>query len=481
MKFSKAYYSLLLVFIVTAGGLAACSSGSSSSNSTNSQGSEKVTSGVITGFGSVFVNGVEYQTSNTTITINGNDATEDDLALGMVVNVKGTVDPNGTTGHASSIEYDDEIDGTVMSVNLTNGIGTIDVMGQTVNVDADTIFESHVADITSIDMLQAGNIVEVSGYSDGKGNIYASRVEVNQTSYTAGDVIEVKGMVSNLNTENMTFSLGKLTVDYSNADLMNFPDNTIANDLFVKVTSTTEVTNDTLVATQVTMINGENKHVSCKHGDEVELEGVVTTALNDKNVFMLNDQPVMVDDNTQYVNGIKADLKTGAKLEAEGKIDADKNLVASYVKFRMEATAKMFAPVEAVDTDANTITAMGLKMQVSTLTRIHDQQGTGMTSWMRYFSLSDIAVGDWVEVRYCKAADGHYVVTEIVRENAPADQMELLMGTVDEVTQAGLMVSGINVIDNSGSGIMFTAGQKVKVQGTYADNTLTATNIAVLE
>lgn len=482
MKFSKTYLYLLFGVIVAGTGLFACSSGSSSGNlSATGQASDKVTSGVISGFGSVFVNGVEYQTSNAVIKVNGNDATEDDLALGMVVNVKGTVNPNGTTGQASSIEYNNEIKGTVMAVNLTNGAGTVDVMGQTVNVDSDTVFESHVADITSVDMLQAGNVVEVSGYSDGNGNIYASRIELVKASYAAGDVLELKGKVSNLDTTAMTFTLGDLTVDYTSADLLNFPESGIANDLFVEVTSTNKITNNTLVATQVKMINADNRHIQCKQGDDVELEGVVTAALNDNNVFMLNDQPVMVDDNTQYINGSISDILMGVKLEAEGKVDADGNLVASYIKFRMEASAKMFAPVEAVNTDANTITVMGLEMQVSTLTRMHDQQGASMAAWMRYFSLSNISVGDWVEVRYCKDANGNYVVIELKRENAPSDQVEQLMGTIDNVTPTGLVVSGINVVDDSGSGITFTAGQQVKIKGTYSNGILSATEISVAQ
>ena len=475
MKFSKTYLSLICSAVLAGGGLTACTSGG---GSTASGGSAKVTSGVITGFGSVFVNGVEFQTTSAAVKVDGADGNENDLAIGMVVKVKGSVSSDGIHGTANTIEFNDEMQGSVSAVNLTNGIGTIDVMGQTVNVAADTAFESKVAGITTIDMLQVGNIVEVSGYSSGNGVVYATRVEVKNASHSAGEEIEVKGKISNLNTAAMTFSLGNLTVDYSNANLNNFPGSGMANDQFVEVVTTSDVTNNLMVATKVEMKNADNKHVDGNEGDELELEGIVTGDLA-TNQFMLNDQIVIVDDSTEYDNGGVMDIVMGVKMQVEGRLDADSNLIASHVKFRAEASSEMFAPVDAISTDTNTFTVMGIEIHVNTLTRMSDQQdGNNMTP-VRYFSLADIAAGDWIEVRYYQDTSGNYVATEVKRDDAPTNAIVTLSGVIDQVAQSGLLVvSGINV-DASVSNAVFTDGQKVEVTGSFTNGTLVATAISI--
>ena len=60
-------------------------------------------SGPITGFGSVFVNGVEYATSAAQITINGQSGTEAQLRAGEIVTLQGTVNSDGTTGAATTL------------------------------------------------------------------------------------------------------------------------------------------------------------------------------------------------------------------------------------------------------------------------------------------------------------------------------------------------------------------------------------------
>jgi len=394
------------------------------------------------------------------------------------------VNSDGTTGTASHIEFSDEAQGTVISTNLTNGVGTINVMGQTVTVDADTVFKSEVTTITTIDMLQAGNIVEVSGYSDGSGTIYATRIEVKSVSHTAGEEIEVKGKISNLDTTAMTFILGdpagtNLTVDYSGANLMNFPASGIADGQFVEVASTTDVTGNQMTATKVEMQNADNKHVYGMEGDELELEGVVTADLVD-NQFMLNDQTVLVDPAATVVeNGALADVVTGTKLEVKGQLDSSGNLVASHISFREEATAEMFAQIDAVSADNNTLTVMGMDIHVNTLTRMADEQDAYSMTPMRYFSLADVAQGDWIQVHYYQDATGNYVATEVKRVNAPSTATDTLSGTIDSVAQSGLLVvSGISV-DASVSSTTFTVGQHVEISGSYSSGTLVASSISV--
>jgi len=482
MKLSKTFLPLVISAVITSGALVGCSGGGTG---TAGNSGPKVTSGVITGFGSVFVNGVEYQSTNSTVKVNGVDGTENDLALGMVVKVKGSVNSDGVTGTATDIEFNDETEGTLMAINLTSGVGTINVMGQTVNVDASTVFKSDVASITTIDMMQVGNIVEVSGYSNGTGTIYATRIEVKKMAHTAGEVIEVKGKINSLDTTAMTFILGDptgsyITVDYSNANLTNFPTSGIADGQFVEVASTSDVSGNTLAATKVEMQNADNKHVDANMGDDLQLEGVVTADLAN-NQFMLNDQTVVVDPTmTEVENGALTDIVMGAKLEVEGQLDADGNLVASDISFREQASAEMFAQIDAVSPDTNTVTVMGVDIQVNTLTHMADAQDANNMTPVRYFSLADVAAGDWIDVHYYQdSSSGNYVATELKRENAPTTATDTLSGTIDSLTDSGLLiVSGVTVDPTSVQATpALTVGMSVEITGSYSSGTLVASSI----
>lgn len=74
-------------------------------------GGTGISFGPITGFGSIFVNGVEFQTSGATIIIDGSPASEGDLKKGMVVTVQGTID--GDTGIATTILAESAVKGPV--------------------------------------------------------------------------------------------------------------------------------------------------------------------------------------------------------------------------------------------------------------------------------------------------------------------------------------------------------------------------------
>src|SRR5258707_757124 len=61
--------------------------------------------GPITGFGSVFVNGVEYITSNAQILIDHQAGAEAQLHPGQIVTVKGNVNADGVTGTATEVSF----------------------------------------------------------------------------------------------------------------------------------------------------------------------------------------------------------------------------------------------------------------------------------------------------------------------------------------------------------------------------------------
>jgi hypothetical protein len=91
-------------------------------------------SGAVEGFGSIFVNGVEFETSEAEFEIEGEFGLEDDLREGMVVKVEGSFDDNGVDGSATQVTYDDDLEGPISAfAETTPGlVKTLTIMAQTV-------------------------------------------------------------------------------------------------------------------------------------------------------------------------------------------------------------------------------------------------------------------------------------------------------------------------------------------------------------
>ena len=78
--------------------IVACGGSGSSSNMSNL--TPVLATGTITGFGSIYVNGVHFQTSSATIRKNGQMVAESQLAVGEVARVKGQKNATDGTGVA---------------------------------------------------------------------------------------------------------------------------------------------------------------------------------------------------------------------------------------------------------------------------------------------------------------------------------------------------------------------------------------------
>src|SRR5210317_1740351 len=93
--------------------------------------------GSITGFGSIIVNGVKYETEGTEFEIDGETGTEAELEIGDVVSISGTVNDDGISGTATTVTFDDVVEGPVTAKNAN--LLQLTVLGQTVQiVDGET-------------------------------------------------------------------------------------------------------------------------------------------------------------------------------------------------------------------------------------------------------------------------------------------------------------------------------------------------------
>lgn len=398
--------------------LTACGGGSGSSTDQNTS----TTSGPITSFGSIYVNGQEIETTGADIYVEDEPADESDLRVGMMVSVE-----RDANGNATRIQHDDNLEGIVMANNIAAGqtTGTMDIMGQTVTVTADTIFESHVAGITGAGMVAAGNIVEVSGHSTGTGMITATRMEVKAAdlaTYMAShpEGIEMKGVVENHSAGASTFYIGSMQVDYSGATLHDLP-NGIDNGMYVEVKSTTGMNGNVLMASRVEREDDGSIDHHGDENDEYEIHGMVMDMTAD--TITVDSQVVIINDNTEFKDGVRGDIVVGAMVEVEGHFNAAGDFIADEIEIEdQEATHEMQGMVGSVDApqpNVGTITmANGDVVHVNAETIMHDDRDNGM---MRdhHFNLQDLQPNDYVEMHVFANGDGTYTATKIEREDVP--------------------------------------------------------------
>jgi cytochrome c-type biogenesis protein CcmE len=274
------------------------------------------TTGVITAFGSIFVNGTEYQITSAAINVNdNNNATESDLKVGMKVSVE------AVNNEASSVSYEPEVVGAVSNKNTDAfGVRSFDVLGQKVIVNNNTTFcfsDERENCTFSFIGLNDGDFVEVSGFFDSNGNIIATLVKKEDQDPRE---YSVKGIVSNLHKLSRTFSINSLTVDYSGI----YTPSAISDGSLVRVKGTLNLPL-VLSATEV-----EIQDTQATKGQYLSLEGIVTR-FNSKRDFDIDGQPVRTDNQTHF-DGDPALLTLNIQVEVKGTVDSNGVLVAGDVE-----------------------------------------------------------------------------------------------------------------------------------------------------
>ncbi len=121
-------FSVLAVAALLAG-LGACGGSSDNKDSVTPVPTTGTLSvGVITGFGSVYVDGVRYDTTGAQVTMNGMTATQAQLRVGHYVQVKGQA--QGAAHRANVIRYHNVLEGPISSIDTA--ASSFVAMGQTV-------------------------------------------------------------------------------------------------------------------------------------------------------------------------------------------------------------------------------------------------------------------------------------------------------------------------------------------------------------
>lgn len=428
-------------------------------------------SGPINGFGSVIVNGVAYDTSSAEIIADGQVVTESALKVGQIVLISATSD--GTTLSADRIVYDDNLEGPIESIDAVGGMLT--VLGQTVHVNSVTSFDPDIPGRT-LEGLSVGEIVEISGYINSSQEIVATRIELEDDQ---GDY-EVTGVVSNLDSVAMTFSINNLVVDYSQASLDDFGTGQISDGDIVEVEGDQFGNNGELFADRVELEDDIRDNDDIGDSD-VEIEGLVTRFVSTTD-FDVSGIPVTTDSSTEYEDGTAAGLALDVLIEVDGRFNSDGVLVADEIDFEEIGVLEIEAMVDNVDTAAGRVTLLGIAVEINDETRMEDDTD----AQVRPFTIDDINVGDWLEVKGHEDEPGSNIVTATRVERDDADDEALIQGYATDVVNPSFRILGLDIdtdgnteFGDTGSGDFFATaeGELVEVDGNLNGTRFLATKV----
>lgn len=442
-----------------------CGGGGGSSNradstptATGSQPSTVTASGVITGFGSVFVNDKKYEVeADTVVAFEDEDdrvGDDSDLRIGMKVRIRAEEDSDGVRV-ASRIEYDEDLKGPVKEVTPDTddpSIGTFEAVGITVIVDANTVFDDDVGDnngdgsidIRDLDIPSGQVVVEVSGLPSPDG-LVATRIErVNGSAGVPGmddDEYEIKGFVESVADDGSSFTVNDIAfLVIAGAGGTEFEDGLSIGPELVGVF--VEVKFDENPAGEFVAVEVErDDDIGDRDDDgdlddddrfgELEIEGVlisVDTSVEPQEI-VVNGTTIQVVDASSLVDLV------GLRVEIEGTFDENGVLTLRKTEIEGEQSVRIEDLVAEKDTEAGTITTrLGLVIEPTGLSRVEDDvadsdDGDHLTPAE---FLQRVQPGDRLEARGEPNASGSVIWKRIERDDD--DDMECeLRGPVDSI------------------------------------------------
>lgn len=389
-------------------------------------GSGVTSSGTINGFGSIFVNGVEFETDTAEIVIDGESSADSALRLGMIVLVTGTLNEDGVTGTANRVEFSNEVQGPIESIvrGRDGNAALIVVLGTQIIVERTaTVFDS-----AEFDSLAIGDLVEISGFSTSAARLVATRLE-RISGFVAGESeVELSGVVTRLS--GTLFELNNVVVEFGSADISQLRSGNISQGLAIEVRGTFE--NGRVLAERIRDRIEIARDLDDE--DEVTVQGSVS---NFSSLAMFNIRGLMVDGSNASLEPDNITLENGSIVEVEG-LWRDDILIASEIKAR-RGTIKVEASVTEIDAANATIVLQlfgaTLPIKVSARTLLDDS-----TDQSGPFTLRSIAVGDFLEVEAI-LLNGSLIAASIERDEVDDD---VLQGAVESfTTDIDITIQGI--------------------------------------
>ena len=388
--------SVLLTIAGAAAQLAGCGGGGTGVAGLSSGGTGSFTSGTITGFGSIIVNGIRYDDSSAALLPINSTANASLLQLGMVVTIEGSiVTPAASAGAlptatATRIRFGSEWEGPVGNITTTS----FDILGHTVDVLTSTIFSGNngTSPVTKISDLNTNCYAEVYGYvNQTNGRLQASRIDVTTTQPTE---YKLSGTITSI-TGN-TALLGATSITWSPSYALPTG---VTSGSFVRVILNNTSTASAGTATRIELVDSLLGDLSSTQDYEAEIHGTIT-AYTSNTSFSVNGIPVNA--TTAQITGT---LAAGVTVEVTGSIRAGQ-LIATQIEVETSTqiasqTFEFYGQISNLNTSTHTFVLRGLSFSYDTTNTILNGVNFALNS------------APMVKVKAIQNANGQLFATEI--------------------------------------------------------------------
>ncbi len=450
------------------------SGGSGGNDGGGSRTPAQLTQGAVTGFGSVFVEGVEYRTTNVAITLDGATGTEADLRPGHVIALRGRLDSGRTTGRADTLSGDAALVGTVGARDAA--LGSVTVLGTRVQMNGNTSFGREI-DGAATTPFAIGDPLLVWGHSGPNTAVLATRID----RAAATRELQVAGRVSSLDTVARRYTVRGTVVDYASAGAVD----SLRDGAYAVATGTATNSDGSLRARRVSV---RDEAPAAENRDEGDVTGVVTRVASALD-FDVGGRTVTTNSSTTFVDGATTDLRVGILLTARGEFDSNRRLVARRVEFARDPTVRVLAPIESFDTGTSAFSAGGVQVRTNAFTRWEDR--TAFAS--RTFRYGELRSGEWLDVRGFEDSSVRTATASVVdRRDPPNDARVELQGRARNLVSPNLAIVGVPVLTTSAefrdaAGATLTRAQfyaqavdrTVVARGRFSGTTLVADSVQI--
>ena len=416
--------------------------------------SHVTSSGVISGFGSVYVNGVRYTTKDSYIIANGRKSDEAALKVGMKVVVAAQKSSNDGS-NALEVTYLADVIGAIDAIDL--GDSSLTILGQTYLITKATKLDNVL-----FTELTVGTFVELSAFENEYGNFMVSYLEIKEQQAEQ----QLTGTISKINKVNKTFTIGQLLVNYVDADVTGL----LNAGSLVLIKSKFPAIDNEFVADEVTaqglilFIDGT-----------LELAGIVEDMDKEEEstIIKLSGRKYALTDSSDFTQGDDEDLQIGSQV----------SLIATVIE--QESTTSIY-PINSIRVElANEISLEGIVESITNYSFTIFSQVFSVDSYTQYeddseqelrnFNFSDIAIGDRLALDAYEV-NGLLISRKIQREETGAIEHDShdIEGIVDSIDthQTSFSVKGIVVLTDEHT-------EFEDVQGVNVDQATFFTSLAL--
>lgn len=385
-------------------------------------------SGVVSGFGSVYVNGLRYVTENSNILSNGVESDEAALKVGMKV-VVNAHQSSATEGTAFEVKYLADAIGEIEAIDLA--APSISVLGQTYLITSATKLDEVI-----FNELRESMVVELSAFENANGSFTVTYLTIKDDFSEH----QLTGRVSKLKARDKTFFIGELLVNYGGADV----DGSLYDG------STVSLKNDIgLIASEFNADEVSVQGMLLVIGGTLTVSGIVETKkeVDEGTVIKVDGRNFLLTNEADFSQGDVENLRVGDQVNLIATIIESEQQYPYYPinNIRVELANEISLEGIVQSATGSSFTLFGQEFTVDSYTLYEDNS----EQELRYFTFSDIAIGDRLDIDAYELNDIS-ISRKVERKETGTSEQDTyeIEGVVDsiDVDLPSFSVKGINVL-----------------------------------